>query len=210
MDITHVHIDFLDGLAINRSAETEHTMGGRVLRADIYNEILFGKHGDLLFLNRAVSLFDPGIGRIALALVFNRNGIEFGSGVIVLAQGVAHPVDVQEKSTHIGIADKHDSIEIIHLAFENACDTIQVGNAVEHRFVAVGGLNLHRHQLPGGGGSEIIDTTHRGCPVHTHYSNQIIEPMFVAEALNEVMKLCVRYVNEQNLTVLESGIGKTL
>ena len=40
MDITQVGIDALDGLAIEHCLQTEHTMGGRMLRTNIDYELI--------------------------------------------------------------------------------------------------------------------------------------------------------------------------
>ncbi len=59
MDIAHVHIDFLDGLAVDGCTETEHTVGGGVLGTDIDDEIAFVEYLRLDTLDLAVRSLDP-------------------------------------------------------------------------------------------------------------------------------------------------------
>ena len=147
MDIAHIDIDFLDGLTIDGGAETQHTVSGGMLRADVHHEVILFEDPRALMLDRAVGLLHPRVGVVGLAFVLNRDGVDFRIGVVILAEGVTHPVNVEEKATHIGIVYKDNPVEVIDFALIYAGDAVKVGNGMNHRIVAVGGLHLYRDKL---------------------------------------------------------------
>ena len=55
-------------------------------------------------------------------------GIELGVLVVVLAQGIAHPVDIQEEASAVGVVQEYDSEEIVYLAFVSDSHRPDVGN----------------------------------------------------------------------------------
>ena len=71
VDIAHIDIDFLDFLAVDRSAETKHTVSRRMLRTDVDNKVAGVEHLNFFLLDSAVRKLDIVLSQIALALVFD-------------------------------------------------------------------------------------------------------------------------------------------
>lgn len=181
-------------------------MGSGVLRADINDEILGSEYCHLAFLHLAVGGLHPGEGGIALAFVFGGYRVVGVVHVVVLTQGIALPVDAEEKAAHIGIADEHDAVEIVDLALEHAGDTIEVGDAVEHRIVAVGGLHAHAYEFLGCGRRKIVDASERCFPVVTNNGDEVVETHLVAKRGNQLVKVAVVGVDHQDFALFESRV----
>ena len=193
MDISHVDIDFLDGLAVDSRAETEDAVSRGVLRADIDDKIAGMEDFDLFFLDCAVGKFYICVCKIALAFVFSRNRVERRIIVVVFAEREAFPVDAEEKAAHIGIADEYDAEEVIDFAFIKTAHTPQVGDRVQHRFFAVRCLHRHGNNLIVFGRHQVIDASESIFPVHADDCDEIVhaDVFVVAESLGGLMPLSV-------------------
>ena len=170
MDVTAHDVDFLHDLTVQAGAVTHHTVGGRVLRAHVDDILVVLKHLAVDFLDLAVLVLDPAAGVVLVGLVLETQGV--AGGVIVLAQGVTHPVGAQEHAAHVGMADEHDAKEVIHLALLEVGHGPQVAHAVQAGILAVGGSHFHVQQLVGAGVGQVIYTAQGLGPVHAHHGAQ--------------------------------------
>ena len=128
MDISHIDIDFLDGLAVDSSAEAEHTVSSRVLRAYVDHEVIGFEHSHLLGLYSAVGVLYIGSCEVALAFVLGGDRVVALALVIILAQWIAVPVNAEEQAAHVGIIDEDDTEEVIDLTLEYHCYFPKVGH----------------------------------------------------------------------------------
>ena len=151
MDITHVDIDFLYGLAVYGGAETEHAVGGGMLRAYVDHEVLGLEHPHLFLLYSSVGGLHICVGEIALTLAVGGHGVKLGILVVVLAEGVTVPVNAQEETAHVGVADEHYSEEVIDLAFEDSGYMPDIGHAMEHGLLYIVGGHFHGQVAAVGG-----------------------------------------------------------
>ncbi len=209
VDISHVDIDFIYGLAIDRRAETEHAVGGGMLRADVDHEVLGLEHHHLFFLDFSVGGFHVCVSEIALTLAVGGHGVELGIFVVVLAERMTVPVNAQEEAAHVGVAYEHYSEEVVDLALEDTGYMPEISHAVEHRLLYIVGGNFHGQMAAVGGGGEIIDTAHLLLPVHTYDCHEEVEPEFlvIAELSGKIGPLGVGNAYCQCVTGLESGLG---
>ncbi len=147
VNITHVDIDLLYSLSVYRRTETEHAMGSRVLRTDIHNEIIRFEHTHFLCLNSSVLILNICCCEITLTFTFSCEMVVLGTFVIILTQWIPVPINAEEQTTHIGIADKDNSEEVIDLTFENSGNLPKISYAVQHGLFTVGSCNLHGDML---------------------------------------------------------------
>ncbi len=127
MDVAHVHVDFLDFLTVDCSAETEHAMRGRMLGADVHHEILGLEHAHVLFCKCAVGIARIGGCEVALPLAFDAYRVQVGVGIVVFAERISFPVDAKEQAAHVGIADEDNSEEVVDFALIKSSDFPYVG-----------------------------------------------------------------------------------
>ena len=112
----------------------------------------------------------PDVGEVSLAFVFNRDGVDRRIFVIILAQGIAFPVEIEEEAAHIGVVDEDDPEEVVDLAFIDGRDGPEIENRMDQRTLTVAGSHdLYGEVSVEFCGSEVIDTAHTVfLPVHTH------------------------------------------
>ena len=123
-----------------------------MLRADVDNEVVFLEDARFGLDDRAVGLLDPALGEVALALVFDRHGVDVGVGVVVFQQRVSLPVDAEEQTPHIGIVYEDDSEKVVDLALIDAGNLPEVADRVDHGLPAVAaGDDLHGEHLAAAG-----------------------------------------------------------
>ena len=199
--ITAININFLDNLTVERGAQAQYTVRGRVLRTDVYHELFGSEKYIRTLFEFSVGSLNDGMGYIVDSLVFETNGIHLGVGIVVLAQGVSHPVVAQEETTHVGVIDEADSEKVVNLAFIQIGRFPQVFNRVEQRVFAVGGFDFYRHLRIIGRASEIIDTAQSLTPVHAYDRNQIVEVQFVTQIKRQIVPLGIghRYFQDGSL-----------
>ena len=116
VDIAHVDVDFLYYLAVYSGAEPKHAVCGGVLRADVHHEVFFLEHAGFVLDDFALGVEGVHVGEVRLALVLDAYGVDVGVGVVVLAQGVSHPVDAEEEATHIGVVNEYYAEEVEYFA----------------------------------------------------------------------------------------------
>ena len=211
VDIAHIYVDLLDGLAVDGGTEAQHTVRGRVLGADVHHEVVLMEYLALGLHDLAAFLFIYR-GKVGLALVFDRHGVDSRILVIILAQRIAHPVDVEEKAAHIGIIDEDDAVEVIYFTLVDLGDTPQIGYRVNVGLVAVGHCDLHRAHGIVLGRHQIVDTAEFFHPVHSDDGNEIVHRCvgIVAEGLCQSMPLLIGNGNLEytRIIVLESRGGE--
>ena len=209
VDVTHVHVDFLDFLAVDGSAETKNAVCGGVLRANVHHKILGAEYFNF-FLHHLAVLFHPGVGEVGLTLVFNRHGVEGGVFIVVLAQGEALPVDVEEEATHVGVANENNAVEVVNLTFVEACHTPKVGYGVEHWALAVGCTYAYAYYFVGLRRHQIVNAPERFLPVHTYNGNEVVHGAVVAESSSEGMPFGVVDSDGQGVGLLYCSFGVEL
>ena len=131
-----------------------------MLRAYINHIVIGSKHLCLHALNRAIWHFYKSVRIILILFIIHANGVKIRIGIVILTKRVTHPVIAKEETAHIGMTDKFNAVEIIHLAFLEISDFPQVAHGVNHRLLPIGNSDLHSEHLPiAGSGSEVIDYT---------------------------------------------------
>ena len=200
VNVARNHIDLLHQLTLDRGAITHHTVGRRVLRAHI-DHIFFGTEHLLVdAFQCAVGLFNEAEGVVFVLFGIEAQRVQFGTVVIVLAQGVSHPVVAQEEAAHVGVIDKHDAKEVIHLTLLIVGHCPQVAHRVQAGILAVGGCHLHMYHLLGIGIRQVVDATQRVFPVHAHKGGQVVEVQVFLERLGQRVPLLVGHCYQQQLT----------
>ena len=122
VDITHVNVNLLDSFSVNSGAETKHAVGCRVLRTDVYNEIIGSEDCFFSANNLAVLPLGINLSVIALAFVLKGNGVAVRAVVVVFALGVSYPVDAEEETAHIGVIQEDDTVEVINFSLIESGD----------------------------------------------------------------------------------------
>jgi hypothetical protein len=142
MDVSAMGIDLLDGLAIKDGLQAEHTVSGRMLRADIDHVVVICKEGLLLGYQFAFVVQAILHGVVGFGVIEHRGLILFGIHVEVLAQGITLEVATQVETAHIGMAQELDAQEVVDFAFKQFGSLPQVAHGGQISVVAVFGNSL--------------------------------------------------------------------
>jgi len=176
LDIAEVEVDFLDFLAVYGSAETQHAVGCGVLRAYVDHEVVFLEYAALALYEFALVVEGVDVGKVGLTLVFYRHGVNLGVGVVVFAQGVAYPVEVEEQAAHVAVAHEYDTEEVVDLALVETGNVPHVFYRVNPWFLAVAtGKHLHADYLVGGRRHQVVNSAEALGPVHAYHGNAVVE-----------------------------------
>ena len=197
VDVSADDVDLLHRLAVEAGTVAHHAVGGRVLRADVDNILVVLKDLALHLLDLTVLVLDPAAGVVLVGLVLETQGV--AGGVVVLAQGVTHPVVAQEHAAHVGVTDEDDAIEVIHLALLEVGHGPQVHNAVQHGILTVGGGDLDVQQLVGGDVGQVVNAATGVGPFHAHNGVEHAIVQLVLESAGQVMPLCVGHGHQREL-----------
>ena len=199
VNITRHNVDFFHELAVDRGAIAQHAVGRGVLGAYVDDILIGAEHFLLYTVHVALLVFDKAIGVVLVGLCTESYRIKFLVGVIVLAQGVSHPVGAQEETPHIGMIDKFDAEEVVHLTLLEIGDGPQVAHRVQARGLAVGGSHLHvKHVLRLGVG-QVIHAAQRVLPVDAHHGVEIVEAQLLLQGLGQVVPFLVGHSHQQQL-----------
>ena len=115
VDISQYGVYLLDHLAVQRRTHTQYAMCGRMLRADIDNEVIRAEH-------HVLAPFD---GPVRTQVIFFRHvGVFFilhvervAVHVIILAERITRPILTQVEAAHVGMPREAYAEEIVCLAF---------------------------------------------------------------------------------------------
>ena len=166
--ITEIEVDLLDGLAVNRCAETQHAVSGRVLRTYVKHELLGREDSHLTLFHRAVSRLHISHGSVLYLLMVKTYRIDRRIVVVVFSKRVSHPVVAQKQAPHVGVVYKYYAVVVVDFAFIQIGYSPKVGYAVKHGVFTVVGSHLDRDMRVMGGRCEVVHTTESVGPVHTH------------------------------------------
>ena len=125
MDISQVWIDALNGLAVQHCLQAQHTVGSWVLRTDVDHIVVGAKQAVLLALQVAILVEIELQSVVGLVVVLK---CVLVVKLPVLAEWVTLEVVTQEESTHIGMPQEHDTVEVEYLALQ------QVGHLPDVRY----------------------------------------------------------------------------
>ena len=182
--IAQYGIDLLDAFAFKTHAEVEHAVRRRVLRADVHHILVFAEYAVLRARHRTVGIERERLGHIGQGLVRHAQRIVL-LGLVVLTEGIAHPVLAHEDAAHVGVAGKFDTVEVVHLAFVDVGHIPQVAHTGQQRVFAVGGHGLQAHLPVGRGRLQLIDDAEAlFLPVHTGEVDEKVHAFLVSEALH--------------------------
>ena len=123
MDIAQVGIDALHSLTIQHGLQTQHAMGSGVLRTDV-NHIVISAEKLILFALQNTILIKIELQTIVrLYIVLQRVLIV---ELPILTDRLALKITAKEQTTHIGMAQEYDTIEVINLTFQQISHTPNV------------------------------------------------------------------------------------
>ena len=163
-----------------------------MLRTDIHYEIVFLEDAALALNELAFVVEAVNVGKVGLALVFNRHGVDFRIGIVVLTHGIAYPVEVEEQAAHIAVAHEDDTEEIVYFAFVETGHMPHVFHRVYPGFLAVAlGNNLHTDNIVCLCRHQIVYSAEVFGPVHAYHGNAVVEFEIgvVAEGESHIMPL---------------------
>ena len=129
------------------------------------------------------------VGRIARHLVAHAQRVE--RRIIVLAQGVAHPVVAQEQPSHVGMVQEADAEVVVRLALVEFRSTPQVADRRQHGMLPVRSLCPQDQILARTGCLEVVDHTEPLlAPVHTRQAAQEVETFGLQPFGQRMQALC--------------------
>ena len=177
VDVSEMGVHRPDDFAVERHAQVQHTVHGRVLRPEVDDVILLAVQRPE---HRALPAVGPrlhirhGI-HIGKRLVLQRYGIGFGRGVVVLAKRIAVPALAQEETAHVAVAGEADTEIVVHFAFVHQGDLPHVAHGRYHGALPVGHGGLEHHHvgriLAAG---HIVDYAEAVAVIHTDHIHEKI------------------------------------
>ena len=125
MDIAKVRIDALHRLTIENCLQAEYTMGSGVLRTDINHIVIRTEEAVLLRLEVTI-LVDIELQAVVRLYII----LESLTVVVfpVLAERIPLEIAAQEETTHIGMTQEHDTVEVVNLALQQIGYTPDIRN----------------------------------------------------------------------------------
>ena len=170
-----------------------------MLRANVDDILIVAKDLAVDAGDVAVLVFHQAVGVVLVLLVVKTQRVLLGVVVIVLAQWVSHPVVAQEEAAHVGVVDKHDAEEVVHLALLIVGHAPQVAHAVQAWRLAVVGSHLHVNDFLCLGIGQVVHHSQFLFPVNTNECCEVVEVKLVLERLCKSVPLGVGHGNQQEL-----------
>ena len=146
VDVSAVHVNLVDVLALERYSEAQHAVRGRVLGADVhYIFVVAEKHRP--FFGRLAVLcglyFEGGVHGL---FVGHAQGVLL-LWVVILAQGIAYPVVAEKEASHVGMSHKADAEEVVYFAFRKFGSAPDVGYRRQFGLLAIEGRGFYHYAL---------------------------------------------------------------
>ena len=176
--VATVHVELADDLALERDAEAQHAVRSRVLGADV-DDVLVLLEDRLAVADETsvVGEFEA-LGRLLGHLVAHAQGIQ--RRIVVLAQGISHPVVAQEEPAHVGVVQETDAEIVVCLAFVELGGTPQVADRIQHGVLPVRGQRPQHKVFSRAGGFEVVNHAEPlFAPVHARKAAQEVEPLLL-------------------------------
>ena len=142
MNVAQMRIDALHGLTVEHSLQAEHTMRGRVLRANVHHIGIVFEERILLACKTSVLVYFILQAKVGLHIFFQRILVV---ACPVLAEGMALEVVAQEQTAHVGMAEEEDSIEVENLTLQQVSHAPEVDDRGDDA-LAVHHLCQHLHR----------------------------------------------------------------
>ena len=150
MDIAEYGVNLFNHLTLQAHAEVEHAMGRGVLRSNVHHVVFLAEDIVLLFRERAVGGKSIGVCGVGERLVGHAQGVVL-LRLVVLAEGIAHPVFAHIDAAHIGVAGEDDAVEVVDLALVDVCNVPKVAYRGHVGRFAAFANHLHAGALAGSG-----------------------------------------------------------
>ena len=187
VDVAAVDVELADNLTLERDAEAQHAVRGGVLGTDVDDILALLEQEAALADEAAVGHQLERGGAVARDLVAHAQRVE--RLVVVLAQGVAHPVVTQVEAPHVGVVQEADAEVVEDLAFVELGTLPQVAHRGEHPLRAVGRERAQHDILARRGRFEVIDRADALlAPVDTREAAQEVESRLVTEPRGKVVE----------------------
>ena len=140
VDVAAVYVQLLDDFPFQTYTETEYTMSGRVLRADIDDVFIFVEQNITLFDYTTVGQFFVVVSYIVRLFVRHTEWVE--AFVIILAERMSYPVFTQIQTAHVRVTDEVDAEEIVCFTLVELGCFPDVAYTWEFRVLAIGRYGL--------------------------------------------------------------------
>ena len=204
MDISRYNIYLSDHLSVDGGTETHHTVGGRMLGADIDDIFIFPEHFLWILLHISITVESESAGIVLVHLILKTDRIQAGAGVIVLAERIAHPVIAEEEAAHVGMVYEFDSEHVVDLTLLKICHAPEIADGVDVSVFAVRAHHLDGEHFPRTRSTgEVIDHADALFPVDTHNSREDVERKFIFQSGSKIMPVLFRHIHQQAVALLE-------
>ena len=176
VDVTAMHVELADDLAFERHAETQHAVRGGVLRADVDDIFVLLEQDVAVADEAAVRRQFKARGAVLRHFVGHAQRVE--PRVVILTQGVPHPVVAQEQAPHVGMVQETDAEIVEDFALVEFRSLPQVADRRKPALLAAGGQRPQHDVLARRGGFEVVDRPEPlFAPVHARQAAQEIESL---------------------------------
>ena len=173
VDVAAVHVEFFNDLAFERHAEAQHAVRGRVLGTDVDDVLLLLEKHVAPAYETAVGLQLEGRGAVLRHLVAHAERVR--CRIVVLAQGMSHPIVAQVQPPHVGMVQKTDAEVVERLALVQLGGPPQVAHRGQDRAFAFRSQRPHHNVLARRGGFEVV-----------HHAEALFAPVHAREAAQEI------------------------
>ena len=148
VNIAKVGIDFGDDFTVDARAEVQYAVGRGVLRAEVDHIVVLSEYRGLFAVQRSVGVERVARCEIRDGFVAHGNLFIFLFGLVVLAEGEAHPILAQEDAAQIGVIHEDHAVEVVHFALVEIGNVPEVAGRGQHGLLAIGadGLDMHHFE----------------------------------------------------------------
>ena len=138
--VAAAYVNLAHLLAFKGKVKVQHTMGGRVLGADVYDELVVVEYLQLLHnLGHLLVVLDVIFALELLGgLAVQAYRVQLLTCVIILTQRIAYPVIAQEQASQVVVPCEHYSEKVVYLALIQLCNLPYIADRGQLRFLAVG------------------------------------------------------------------------
>ena len=185
VDVSEMGVHRPDDFAVERHAQVQHAVHGRVLRSEVDDVIVLAVQRPE---HRALVAVGPDLHQrygihVGQGFVLQRYGVGFGRSVVILAQRIAVPALAQEETAHVAVAREADTEIVMHFAFVHQGDFPYVPHRRNHRPFPVRHDSFEYHHIGRIlAASHIVDYAERVAVIHANHIHEEIVTALLQES----------------------------
>ena len=176
VDISQYGVYLLDRLAVQRRTHAQHAMRGRMLRADVHDEVIRVEHHVLAPFDGPVRTQVIFLRHVGIHLILHVERV--AAHVVILKERVTGPILTQVEAAHVGMPREAYAEEIVCLAFLDFRRLPYPAHRGQERLLAPVRVRAQRHAAARPGRLQQVEHAQAAVPVRRHKVAHVIHRFF--------------------------------